>query len=229
MTEANRHTYLNCVLLLTSLAWRKWAEGIGWVTCEGLSQLGFQIFRNLENGRRGWEAPQESQGNSGEEHLPENLGVIWRGPHGTPLRSVLTSRVLFYCWVPTAPVKSKQRRWEVPTPPRRVQGWQWFCGVLVLLPMCGAPYSMCSVAAVPGAGTHQQGYPAAGKEGWEGSNRILQLISAKQSHFGAEALVTVSSQDTSLTLNKSSSAALEPSQGGRSHLIRPKQLTATPP
>lgn len=126
----------------------KWVEGIGWVTCEGLSQLSFQIFQHLENGRAGWEVPQERQGDSGEEHLPESLVVIWWGPHGTPLRLVLTSRVLSYYQVPTAPLKSKQRKWKVPTPPRRVQGWQWFCGPLVLLPMCGAPYSVCSVAAV---------------------------------------------------------------------------------
>lgn len=101
MTEANRHTYLNGDLFLTSLAWKKWAEGIGWVTCEGLSRLGFHIFRNLKNSRTGWEVPQERQGDSGqggEEHLPER--VMWRGPHGTPLRLVLTSRVLFYCRFP---------------------------------------------------------------------------------------------------------------------------------
>lgn len=88
---------------------------------------------------------------------------------------------------------------------------------------------MGPVAAVMGAGNHQERRLAVHEVVWEGNDRFLQLISAQQSHFGAEALVIVSGQDASLMLNKSSSTALEPSQGGRSHLIRPKQLTAILP
>ena len=191
--------------------------------------------RCLEICRAAGQAGKERQGGFGQRAeglLPKrHMGSYGEDLTGSPLGLVLTSRVLFYCQLPVAPYKKKAEKRSAYTSkegPRMVVApqEQHLAPRPAARAWCPLPHGVCCCCPrcrhPPG---ETSGCPRRG--GGEGNDRFLQLISAKQSHVGAEALVTVSGQDASLLLNKSSSTALEPSQGGRSHLIRPKQLTAT--
>lgn len=93
-------------------------------------------------------------------------------------------------------------------------------------PTSSSPWvSPCPVGCVgAGRGIHRRRNQLLAKER-EHNDRFYSLF--QWSHCRAEALVTASGQEASLNPSESSSSALEPCQGSRSRLIRPKQLTAT--
>lgn len=214
----------------------KWAEGVEWVIClEWLVWLCFQVFRNSESSRTGWEVPQERQGGSrqrGEGPLRKRHGTIWRRPHGTTagLGPQLQSVLLWpasHCRLWKGGREEEkclhlQRGSKGSDGPKgAVSGPTSSCSRMVLL----APWGVLLLSQMWAPTKRDVWLPT--KWGGKAMTVFLQLIWAKQWQFEAEALVTVSGQDASLMLNKSSSTALELSQGGRSHLIRPKELTAT--
>lgn len=211
----------------------KWAEGVEWVIClEWLVWLCFQVFRNSESGRTGWEVPQERQGGSRQRRegpLRKRHGTIWRGPHGTTgphLQSVLLWPASHcHLWKGGREEEKCLHLRRGPKgsdgPKGAVSGPTSSCSRMVLL----APWGVLLLSQMWAPTKRDVWLPT--KWGGKAMTGFLQLIWAKQWQFEAEALVTVSGQDASLMLNKSSSTALELSQGGRSHLIRPKELTAT--
>lgn len=146
---------------------------VGWVTREWLGRVCFQMFRNLESSKAGWEVPQERQGDSrqrGEGRLPETHGVTWRGPHGTTagVGSHLQSALLQPA--PHCPLQKGGREEEKCLPlqrgskgnggPRGVASSPMFSCLHVV-----APCPMGSVAAVSGVGTHQERHPTAHEGG----------------------------------------------------------------
>lgn len=200
-----------------------------WVSYLWRTQLSFQIFKNLENGRASREVPQERQGDPGqrgEKDLLGSLGGLWRGDPIEVGPHLQSAPLLPGSHCPSEKQVEKLKSTYTSKEGSRVAVVPWApCpSALVWCLILHVPYSCCARCRHPAAGTSSCL--------WRGVRRQQQGFTAYFSQtvtLWSWGTSNCEQQDTSLMLNKSSSAALEPSQGGRSHLIRPKQLTATLP
>lgn len=198
-----------------------WHKKMGWgywVSYLWRTQLSFQIFKNLKNGRASREVPQERQGDPGqrgEKDLLGSLGVLWRGDPTEVGPHLQSAPLLPGSHCPSEKQLEKQKR-----------GFKGGSGSMGPLSFCPGvvPHTPCALFLLS-----QVQAPSSRDILWRGVGRQQQGFTAYFSQtvtLWSWGTSNSEQQDTSPMLNKSSSAALEPSQGGRSHLIRPKQLTA---
>lgn len=194
---------------------RKQAELVVWIAyCKLLWFQVLEIQREAE-----W-----LQANWGGSPYPRKVGpwgdllgawLPWSSP---PELSSTTS-------IPLSPLIRSQRNAHVSKERPEVGGGPTGAasGPTSCSPWMPSPHGMCWCCP-------RRGHPK--KEApvyWQrGESSMTGFYSLFQPYFsGVEVLVTVSGREASLMPSKSSSTALEPRQGGSSHLIRAKQLTAT--
>lgn len=213
------------------MSWGCWVSYLSWMACLAVSRC-LEIQRAAGQAGKCLKRGRVAPGKEGKDRCARGMVTIWRRPHGTTagLGPQLQSVLLWpasHCHLWKGGREEEkclhlQRGSKGSDGPKgAVSGPTSSCSRMVLL----APWGVLLLSQMWAPTKRDVWLPT--KWGGKAMTGFLQLIWAKQWQFEAEALVTVSGQDASLMLNKSSSTALELSQGGRSHLIRPKELTAT--
>lgn len=195
---------------------RKQAELVVWIAyCKLLWFQVLEIQREAEWLQANWGGSPRPRkvGPWGEDLL--GAWLPWSSP---PELSSTTS-------IPLSPLIRSQRNAHVSKERPEVGGGPIGAasGPTSCSPWMPSPHGMCWCCP-------RRGHPK--KEApvyWQrGESSMTGFYSLFQPYFsGVEVLVTVSGREASLMPSKSSSTALEPHQGGSSHLIRAKQLTAT--